>query len=111
MNSNLFRGSLDTILLKMLSDRESMYGYELTKKIKEKTNGEVKIKEGSLYPALHRLEKKGFIRSKVRKVDGRMRKYYSLSDTGKTEVATQTEEMKSFIKNLNLILHPNIASS
>ena len=59
MQSNeLLKGTLSTMILKLLKDNERMYGYEITQEIKQRTDGEITIKEGSLYPALHKLEKK-----------------------------------------------------
>lgn len=107
MNSKLFRGTLDTIILTMLRDNGKMYGYEITKSVKEKTNGEFKITEGSLYPALHKLERKGYLEIHLLKVDNRMRKYYSLSKKGNKAVKEEITEIQSFIHSLSLIVNPN----
>jgi len=108
MKSKLFRGSLDTIILKLLSENKEMYGYEITQKVKEITSGEMKITEGALYPALHKLEGKGLLSTDVRNIGNRMRKYYSLTKKGKAEVVEQVNEMHSFIASLNLILRPKL---
>ena len=107
MNSKLFRGSLDTIILKMLKDKGRMYGYEISKYIKTQSKGSFNIKEGSLYPALHKLERKGYLDTEMEKVDNRMRKYYRLSEKGNGAVKVEVEEMKSFIASLSLIVNPN----
>ena len=54
-NSKLYKGSLSTIILKLLSKEDKMYGYEITQRVKELTKGELKITEGALYHALHKL--------------------------------------------------------
>lgn len=108
IDSKLLRGSLDTIILKLLDENCEMYGYEITQKVKELTLGEIKITEGALYPALHRLEGKGILTTEVRSVGNRMRKYYRLTETGKTEVATQLNAMSDFLHSLNLILNPKM---
>lgn len=107
MNSKLFRGTLDTIILTMLRDNGRMYGYEITKSVKEQTHGEIKITEGSLYPALHKLERKGYLEIELMKVDNRMRKYYSLSKKGNQAVKEEIKEIQSFIQSLSLIVNPN----
>ena len=107
MNSKLFRGSLDTIILKLLKDNGRMYGYEISKIVKAKSEGNFSITEGSLYPALHKLERKGLLETDIEKVDNRMRKYYKLSEKGKGAVKVEVEEMKSFIASLSLIVNPN----
>ena len=57
MSTNpLLKGSLQTIILKLLEDNDQMYGYEITQKVKEVSEGEIMLTEGALYPALHKLE-------------------------------------------------------
>jgi DNA-binding PadR family transcriptional regulator len=53
-NQKLYKGSLQTIILRLLESNDKMYGYEITQKVKELTNGELHITEGALYPALHK---------------------------------------------------------
>ncbi|NQY05172.1 MAG: PadR family transcriptional regulator [Flavobacteriaceae bacterium] len=77
-NSKLYKGSLNSILLKLLSENDKMYGYEITQKVKELTKGQLSITEGALYPALHKLENHGFLDVEVCKVDNRVRKYYKI---------------------------------
>lgn len=109
IDPKLLRGSLDTIILKLLSEQDEMYGYEITQKVKAITSGEMQLTEGALYPALHRLEGKGILTTEVRSIGNRMRKYYKLTETGKTEVTTQLSAMADFINSINLILKPKIA--
>jgi len=63
-NKKLYRGSLSTIILKLLGDNGRMYGYEITQKVKALTAGELQITEGALYPALHKLEAAGHLQYK-----------------------------------------------
>ena len=74
-NSQLYKGSLNTIIMKLLEENGRMYGYEITQKVKEITKGELNITEGALYPALHKLEAEDLLDVKVEKVDNRLRKY------------------------------------
>ena len=52
-NAQLYKGSLTTIILKLLNENDKMYGYEITQKVKEITKGELILTEGALYPSLH----------------------------------------------------------
>jgi DNA-binding PadR family transcriptional regulator len=105
-NNNLIKGSLQTIILKLLEDNERMYGYEITQKVKELTVGEIKITEGALYPALHKLEAEGLLSTEIEQVDNRVRKYYSLTKDGHKEVSAKMFELESFVNNLHKILDP-----
>lgn len=108
--SNLFKGSLSTIVLKLLNEEGRMYGYEITQKVKAATNGKFKITEGALYPTLHKLEAEGILEVEVEKVDNRLRKYYKLTKKGTTETATKISELEEYIKTLQGIiqLKPNL---
>ena len=66
-NSQLYKGSLNTIIMKLLEENGKMYGYEITQKVKAITQGELNITEGALYPALHKLEAEGISRCRNRK--------------------------------------------
>ncbi|GAB4049613.1 PadR family transcriptional regulator [Spirosoma litoris] len=103
-NSSLLKGSLSVMILRLLEDHEKMYGYEITQKVKDLTAGEMTITEGALYPALHKLEAEGLLTTETQVVDGRARKYYSLTKSGHTEAAGRIAELTSFLENLNLVL-------
>ncbi|MGB5393843.1 MAG: PadR family transcriptional regulator, partial [Lutimonas sp.] len=78
----LVKGSLQTIVLKLLSENDKMYGYEITQKVKELTKDKIQITEGALYPALHKLEAEGFLDVEIVNIGNRMRKYYKLTEQG-----------------------------
>ncbi|MCL4162624.1 UNVERIFIED_CONTAM: hypothetical protein GTU68_057545, partial [Idotea baltica] len=59
--TNLYKGSLVTIILKLLNEHDKMYGYEITQKVKDITKNELQLTEGALYPALHKLEAQGLL--------------------------------------------------
>ena len=105
INNELFKGTLQTIILNLLSENERMYGYEITQKVKLVTQGELLLKEGALYPALHKLEADGFLETSTEVVDNRVRKYYSLSKDGEKEVVDKLQEAKDFIAQLQLLLN------
>ena len=108
-NKKLYRGSLSTIILKLLGDNGRMYGYEITQKVKALTAGELQITEGALYPALHKLEGDGHLKVEFERVNNRMRKYYSLTEDGTKEVASKLSEMEQFIQTMQQLMRPKIA--
>ncbi|PKV48802.1 PadR family transcriptional regulator [Aquimarina sp. MAR_2010_214] len=105
-NSKLYKGSLTTIILKLLEESEKMYGYEITQKVKEITKGELNITEGALYPALHKLEAEGLLDVEMQKVDNRLRKYYKLTQKGTRETANRLSELEEYIRTMQTIINP-----
>ena len=83
-STELLKGTLKTIILKLLADNKKMYGYEITQRVKELTADRIQITEGALYPTLHALEAEGFVTTETEFIGKRVRKYYSLSPTGRT---------------------------
>jgi len=108
-NQKLYKGSLQTIILKLLSENEKMYGYEITQKVKALTKGELKITEGALYPALHKLEAEGLLDVEVEKVDNRLRKYYKLTESGSKETVNRLAQLDEFIQTMQHLLNPKLA--
>jgi PadR family transcriptional regulator PadR len=106
MSSNpMLKGTLQTIILKLLEDNSQMYGYEITQKVKEVTAGDIVITEGALYPALHKLEAEGLLETFTEIVDSRVRKYYRLTEQGGREVTEKLNEAQAFINQLQLLLN------
>lgn len=101
--NSLYKGTLQNIILKLLSKEVKMYGYQITQRAKELTEGELEMTEGALYPLLHKLEADGIITSEVQEINGRNRKYYLLTDKGKKQQETQEDEMRSYLFNLKAI--------
>ena len=108
-NSQLYKGSLTTIIMKLLVEHNRMYGYEITQKVKEITKGELNITEGALYPALHKLESEGILDVEMEKVDNRVRKYYKLTESGQKETINRLAELEEFIRNLQSIVNPKFS--
>lgn len=93
---DLMRGTLDTILLEVIS-RRPMYGYEICKAMNTRTKGYFDLREGSLYPALHKLERDGHLKSYWEQTDaGRRRKYYQITDSGSEALAHKRDQWKQF---------------
>ncbi|NNC33924.1 MAG: PadR family transcriptional regulator [Croceitalea sp.] len=105
-NAKLYKGSLNTIILKLLDEEGKMYGYEITQKVKQLTKGELQITEGALYPALHKLEAEGLLDVEVAKVDNRLRKYYKLTDRGTKETVNRLAELEDFIRSMQQLINP-----
>ncbi len=105
-NAKLYKGSLATIILKLLDENDKMYGYEITQKVKELTAGELKITEGALYPALHKLEAENLLEVEVVKVDNRLRKYYKLTANGTKETVNKLAELEKYIKTMQALMNP-----
>lgn len=109
MNTNqLYKGSLSTIILKLLEDNGRMYGYQITQEVKKISGGEFTITEGALYPMLHKLEGEGLLDVEMEMTGNRMRKYYSLTKNGKKEAVSRFAEMQEFIRNMQSLLNPGI---
>ena len=107
-NSQLYKGSLTTIVMKLLEENGRMYGYEITQKVKEITKGELKITEGALYPALHKLEAEGVLEVEIQNVDNRLRKYYKLTEKGTAETINRLTELEDFIRNMQTLVQPKL---
>jgi DNA-binding PadR family transcriptional regulator len=95
----LRRGSTKVLILSQLG-REPMYGYQIVKAIRDKSSSYFDLSEGSLYPALHSLEKQKLIRGDWRDVEGRSRKYYTLTPEGKKFLREALKEWELFSTNL-----------
>jgi len=107
-SSKLLKGSLATIVLKLLEEQEKMYGYEITQRVKAITAGEFKITEGALYPTLHKLEAEGLLTTETQRVDGRVRKYYMLTKEGNAAAVSKVAELEEFILSLQKLLNPKL---
>jgi len=107
--NHLYKGTLSSILLTLLSEEGRMYGYELSKKAKDLTNGDLDITEGALYPALHKLEATGLVTTEVEMIGKRSRKYYKLTKSGGKEAKDRIAELKEYANNLQLFLNPNLS--
>lgn len=108
-SSELLKGTLQTIILKILADHGKMYGYEITQRVKELSDGSIVVTEGALYPTLHKMEAEGFLKTETEAVGKRIRKYYSLTPVGKNVVEEKVNEFLAFIKTMGTVLNVNVA--
>ena len=97
------KGSLPLIILQILS-QSPKHGYGIAKEIKGQSGGTIEISEGTLYPTLHDLEKRGFITAEEQEVKGRMRRYYRLTEAGSGELAKERAEWGRYAAGVNMIL-------
>jgi len=100
----LLKGTLKTIILKLLADNKKMYGYEITQKVKELTRDKIQITEGALYPSLHALETEKLVTTQTEFIGKRVRKYYSLSTAGKAKTKEKLSEFSEFINTMIFLL-------
>ncbi len=97
------KGTLPILVLSVL-EKGSKHGYVIAQEIKQRSEGVLDFKEGTLYPALHGQEKKGFIRSEVKIENGRKRRYYTLTPKGRRALESEREEWKSQSQAITHIL-------
>lgn len=96
VNKELSKGSIGLLLLSILS-KEDMYGYQMIKALETQTDNVFSLKEGTLYPLLHTMEKNGFLEAYWEQLDnGRKRKYYTITENGRKELKKQTDEWFEF---------------
>jgi PadR family transcriptional regulator, regulatory protein PadR len=104
--NDLAKGSIDSLLLCLIG-QQPLYGYQIIKELEEKSQGYFKYKEGTLYPALHRLEKAGLLKGKWEPTaSGRQRRYYHITDKGKGTLAEKKAQWLDFLSAMNMIIRP-----
>jgi len=104
LEGDLRKGSVRALILSLLQE-EPMYGYQLSKELQRRSQGFFEFKEGTLYPALHRLEQEGLLRGEWEVVEeGPSRKYYHLTDKGRDELDRSRQEWTTFADQLLALL-------
>lgn len=102
--ADLVQGTLDLLILKTISP-EPKHGWAIAKQIQQVSREALQIQQGSLYPALHRLEQQGWIKSEWRPSDtGRMAKFYSLSRSGRRQYEKELEAWTRLSTGINLVV-------
>ena len=87
-----------------------MYGYQIVKELEARSQGYFKFKEGTLYPALHRLEKSGLVTGQWRMLpNGRQRRYYHITAKGLAKLALEKTQWHDFLNAVRLIILPKMA--
>lgn len=103
IDKELLKGSTTMLVLNLLKG-SNMYGYEMIKKLKEKSENVFELKEGTLYPILHGLEEKGLITSYWDETGAKRRKYYAITEKGKKQLKEKEEEWKIFSNSINKVI-------
>lgn len=99
------QGSLDLLILKVLSRRPRMHGYAIMTAIAQKSDEVLRVEEGSLYPALHRIEEAGWVRAEwVTKESGRRARVYELTAAGRRQLAAAETRWQSVTAAVNRVL-------
>ena len=106
MDRELLKGSTPLLLLSLLTDGP-MYGYQIIETVKQRTDGGYTLKEGALYPALHKLEAAEFITSYWQtQPNGRDRRYYALQPAGASFLAAKKQEWGQFVAMVDHFVGP-----
>jgi PadR family transcriptional regulator, regulatory protein PadR len=103
MRSDLLKGHLDLVLLSCLGEGPA-HGYLLSKRVKERSGGEFELLEGTLYPALHRLEARRLVASSWSVEGGRRRRVYRLTPKGTRALGERTAEWHRFSRTVDGVL-------
>ena len=102
----LLKGSTETLLLSLIRN-QPMYGYQIIKELGERSQGYFRFKEGTLYPALHRLEAAGLVRGSWERLpSGKQRRYYYLTEKGLHQLEEKVMEWQGFSAAVSLVMQP-----
>ena len=103
-SSDVLRGTLDLLILKTLSI-EPMHGWGISQRMQQLSNDAFQVGQGSLYPALQRLDQKGWVESEWRDTEeGRRAKYYRLTASGRRALGAELESWRRYVRHVDLIL-------
>jgi PadR family transcriptional regulator, regulatory protein PadR len=103
MDRERLKGNLDLLLLSILAGG-SAHGYAIISALRERSEGTFDLPEGTIYPALHRLEEAGLLASSWAQADGRRRRVYGLTDAGAAALAAQRTEWRRFARGVQAVL-------
>lgn len=102
--TDLVQGTLDLLILRTIAP-EPMHGWAIAKRIQQISQEVLQVQQGSLYPALHRLEQQGWIRAKWMETEtGRQAKFYSLTAAGKRQLEDETANWNRLSAAINLVI-------
>jgi PadR family transcriptional regulator PadR len=105
MAKNDLQGSLDLLVLKTLSQRTKLHGYGIVQHIQRASDELLRVEEGSIYPALHRMEQSGWIASEWGMTEtNRKAKYYRLTRSGQRQLQAAEESFEHLVKGIRSIL-------
>ena len=100
----LLKGNTDTLLLSQLAD-EPMYGYQIVKEVEKRSKGYFRFKEGTIYPALHRLEKASLVEGRwAEATTSTPRRYYHITEKGEKVLSERLQEWRRFTKAIKAVM-------
>jgi PadR family transcriptional regulator PadR len=103
-NADVLQGTLDLLILKSVS-LDAMHGWGISQRIQQISNGVLEVNQGSLYPALHRLVKRGWLTASWGTSENNRRaRFYRLTATGKRQLATETDTWRRFSGAVDAVL-------
>jgi len=109
-DSDLLRGNTDSLLLFLINEHGSTYGYRLIKEVGERSRGYFRFKEGTVYPALRKLENDGLIQGEWKKLpNGQERRYYTMTEQGRELLRQKLVMWQSFASAMALVMKPTEA--
>ncbi len=110
MKPEVLKGHLDALILSVL-EAAPLHGYAIIAELKRRSGGELTLPEGTVYPALHRLEHAGLLSSTWAQANGRRRRVYSLTRRGGSELHTRREQWSRFAATVEQVLarEPQVA--
>ena len=103
VSRELLKGSTNLLVLSLL-ENENMYGYQMIRKLSEKSQNVFELQEGTLYPILHSLEEKNYISSYWDETGAKKRKYYAITCEGKKHLKEKKQEWKTFSSGVSQVL-------
>ena len=103
VDKSLVSGSMTMLLLKLLEEKD-MYGYEMIETLGKRSNNVFELKAGTLYPLLHTLESRQWVRSYEQEANGKVRKYYALTGEGKKVSQEKQSEWKKYAEGVQGVI-------
>ena len=95
--SELIKGTLRYMVTDLLRKETRMYGYEITRVLEERSKGRIRLTFAALYPALHKLEAEGMVKTETENVNNRIRKYYTLTEAGRKTADLLLAELQEYL--------------
>ena len=109
-SDHMLRGSTDGLLLFLINEEEQSYGYQIIKEIEKRSRGYLRFKEGTIYPALHKLENQGLIHGEWSELpSGQQRRCYRITEKGRNVLSERLQAWEGFSNAVNLIFGPSKA--
>lgn len=103
VSKNLVSGNTSMLLLKLLSEKD-MYGYEMIDTLSKRSNNVFELKVGTLYPLLHSLVQGGYLEGYDQEVNGKLRKYYQITPSGRKYLSKMVEEWNIYANTVGMMI-------